>query len=95
MIVSVVFAALAIFLWKPSTPMRLGFLGMAQTLAAQWLCGENVYDDDFETPAISFGLDWLVLALLANTSFFVFIERVWPHDPDQKTLRAAWRLDLV
>jgi len=95
MIASVVFGALAIFLSKSPSPMRLGFAGIALTLGAQWLGGANVYVDDFETPAISFGFDWLVLALLANTIVFVFIERVWPHDPDQKTLRSEWRLDLV
>ena len=61
----------------------------------QWLGGANVYVDEFEAPAISFGFDWLVLALLANTLVFVFIERVWPHRREQKTFRPEWKLDFI
>ena len=74
---------------------RLGALGVGLTLAAVWMGGANVEVGDFEQPAVSFGLDWLVLALLANTAVFVLIERMWPHDPDQLILRREWKLDLV
>ena len=74
---------------------RLGAVGVALTLVAVWMGGANVEVDDFEQPAISFGLDWLVLALLANTVVFVLIERLWPHDRDQLILRKEWKLDLV
>ncbi len=92
MVLSVVFGSITFFLWKSK---RWGFAGIALTLLAQWMGGANVYVDDFEQPAVSFGFDWLVLALLANTLVFVFIERVWPHKPEQKTLRPEWKLDLV
>ncbi|MFK7896404.1 MAG: sterol desaturase family protein [Myxococcota bacterium] len=92
MVGSIFFGSLTIFLWKSK---RLGFLGIALTSAAQWLGGANVYVDDFDQPAISFGFDWLVLALLANSVIFILIERVWPHKPEQLTLRAEWKLDLV
>lgn len=92
MVLAVGAGALAIFLGGAK---RLGFVGIAIALLAQWLGGANVYVDDFEAPAVSFGLDWLVLALLANTIVFVFIERVWPLRPDQLTLRSEWKLDLV
>jgi sterol desaturase/sphingolipid hydroxylase (fatty acid hydroxylase superfamily) len=92
MVLAIGFGALAIFLGGSK---RLGAAGIALTLLAQWLGGANVYVDEFEEPAISFGFDYLVLALLANTVVFVFIERVWPHRSDQLTLRSEWKLDLV
>ncbi len=92
MLLSVVFGSLSVFLSKSKV---LGFSGIALTLLAQWLGGANVYIDEFAEPAVSFGFDWLVLALLTNTIVFVFIERVWPHRPDQLTLRQEWRLDLL
>ena len=92
MLLSLALGALSVFL---SRSKILGFLGIAFTLLAQWMGGANVQIDEFNQPAISFGFDWLVLALLANTLVFVFIERVWPHDPDQLTLRKEWRLDLL
>jgi sterol desaturase/sphingolipid hydroxylase (fatty acid hydroxylase superfamily) len=74
---------------------KLGFLGIALVLAAQWLGGANVEVGEFDQPVISFGLDWLVLALLANTLLFVLIERLWPLHRDQRTFRPEWKLDLT
>ncbi len=74
---------------------RLGLAGIGLALLAQWMGGANVYVDEFEQPAISFGFDWLVQALIANTLLFVFIERLWPQRSDQLTLRKEWRLDLA
>jgi sterol desaturase/sphingolipid hydroxylase (fatty acid hydroxylase superfamily) len=74
---------------------KFGFLGIALTLAAQWLGGANVEVDAFEQPMISFGLDWLVLALLANTLMFVLIEQLWPLRRDQSPFRHEWKLDLT
>ena len=74
---------------------RLGLAGIALALLAQWLGGATVEVDAFDAPVVSFGLDYLVLALLANTVVFVFIERVWPLRPEQRTFRPEWRLDLV
>ena len=84
--------ALSIFL---SRSKRLGFAGIALALAAQWLGGAHVEVDEFDSPVVSFGFDWLVLALLANSLVFVFIERVWPLRPEQPMLRSDWRLDLA
>lgn len=91
MILAVFFGALSVLL---SPSKRLGFAGIALALAAEWMGGANVEVDAFDQPAISFGFDWLVLALLANSLVFVFIERVWPLHRDQLTLRKEWRLDL-
>src|SRR5262249_38329865 len=63
MLLAVAFGVVAVVLGRS----KLGFLGIALTLAAQWLGGANVEVAAFEQPVISFGLDWLVLALLANT----------------------------
>lgn len=74
---------------------RIGFTSISLTLLAVWLGGANVEVGDFDEPMVSFGLDWLVLALLSNAAMFVFIERMWPLNKEQLTLRAEWRLDLV
>ena len=92
MVLAVLFGSLTFFLWRAK---RLGALGIGLTLAAQWLGGANVEVGDFDQPMVSFGLDWLVLAFLANSLVFVFIERLWPLRPDQLTLRKEWKLDLV
>ncbi len=84
----------ALSLWL-SPSKKLGFAGIALALLAQWLGGAHVEVDDFESPVVSFGFDWLVLALLANSLVFVFIERVWPLRSEQLTLRSEWRLDLA
>src|SRR5690606_36582868 len=68
---------------------------IALALLAQWLGGTNVEVDDFDAPVVSFGLDWLILALLANSFVFVAVERVWPLREAQPTLRHEWRLDLA
>jgi lathosterol oxidase len=92
MLLAVVFGTISIWLAKSK---RLGLLGILLTLAAQWLGGANVTVDDFDQPVISFGLDFLVIALLSNTLVFVLIERLWPLRPDQLTFRADWKLDLT
>lgn len=92
MVLAVFFGALSLFL---SPSKRLGFTGIALALAAEWLGGAHVEVDAFESPVVSFGFDWLVLALLANSIVFVFIERVWPLRSEQLTLRREWRLDLA
>lgn len=92
MVLAVFFGALSLLL---SSSKRLGFAGIALALVAQWLGGAHVEVDAFDAPVVSFGFDWLVLALLANSLVFVFIERVWPLRPEQKTLRRGWRLDLA
>lgn len=74
---------------------RLGGLSLALLLVAQWMGGATVSVDDFDDPVVSFGVDWLVLALFANTVAFVFIERLFPHRKNQKILRREWRLDLT
>lgn len=92
MIVSVVFGSITFFLWRSK---RLGLLGIALTLVAQWLGGASVKVNEFEEPVVSFGLDWLILALLANTLVFVLIERVIPHRKEQLILRKEWKLDFA
>lgn len=91
MLLAVLLGALSLWL---GTSKRLGFAAIALALAAQWLGGAHVEVDEFDSPVVSFGFDWLVLALIANSLVFVFIERVWPLRPEQRTLRSEWRLDL-
>jgi len=92
MILAAFFGARSLLL---SPAKRLGFVGISLALVAQWLGGAHVEVDELDSPVVSFGFDWLVLALLANSLVFVFIERVWPLRPEQGTLRRAWRLDLA
>ena len=91
MLAAVVAGGIAVALGRS----KLGFLGIALALAAQWLGGASVGVDAFAQPKISFGLDWLVLALLANTLLFVGIERLWPLHRDQSTFRREWKLDMT
>lgn len=92
MILAAFFGALSLLI---SPSKRLGFAGIALALVAEWLGGAHVEVDAFDAPVVSFGFDWLVLALLANSLVFVFIEKVWPLRPEQETLRREWRLDLA
>ncbi|MEZ4334058.1 MAG: sterol desaturase family protein [Myxococcota bacterium] len=92
MIGAAAFGLLSVFL---SRSKRLGLLGVALALGAQALGGASVEVDAFAEPVVSFGLDWLILALLANSLLFVAIERVWPLRPAQPTLRREWDLDLA
>lgn len=92
MIGAAAFGTLSVFL---SRSKRLGLAGIALALLAQWMGGANVEVDAFDAPVVSFGLDWLILALLANSLLFVAIERVWPLRSAQPTLRREWRLDLA
>jgi len=91
MLGAALFGALSVLF---SRSKRLGFAGIVLALLAEWLGGAHVVVGEFEQPVVSFGLDWLILALLANSLVFVFVERVWPLRPEQRTLRAEWRLDL-
>lgn len=92
MLLAAILGGVSIFL---SRRKRWGLAGLGLVLVAQWLGGAGVEVDAVGRPVVSFGLDWLVLSLLGTSFVFVFLERVWPHDPDQPTLRDEWRLDLV
>jgi len=92
MVLAVGFGTLTFFL---GGARRLGAAGIGLVWIAQGIGGANVYVDDFAQPAISFGFDYLVLALLANSIVFIFIERLWPLRPEQSTLRPEWKIDLV
>lgn len=91
MVAAVAFGTLTFFLTRCRS---LGFAGIALTLAAQALGGANVEIKEFNTPAFSFGLDWLVLDLLGSTVIFVFLEKLFPHKKEQAILRPLWRHDL-
>jgi hypothetical protein len=76
MLLAVVSGSLSVLLARSK---GLGVAGIALTLAAQWLGGANVYVDEFEQPAISFGLDWLVLA--ANLPVLDMLFGTWIDHP--------------
>ena len=92
MLLAIGFGAITFFLWRAK---RLGAIGIGLALTAQWLGGAGIAVDDFDQPIVSFGFDWLVLALLSNSLVFVLIERLWPLHPEQLVLRREWKLDLV
>jgi sterol desaturase/sphingolipid hydroxylase (fatty acid hydroxylase superfamily) len=91
MLAAVGFGVFTFFRWRNK---RLGAVGIGLALVTSWLGGASVEVDDFQQPAISFGLDWFVLALLANTLIFVVVERLFPHRHEQLVLRREWQLDL-
>jgi sterol desaturase/sphingolipid hydroxylase (fatty acid hydroxylase superfamily) len=74
---------------------RLGFAGIVVVMIAQFLGGATIEVGDFAAHKVSFGLDWLLLDLLSSTLIFIFLEKLFPHKPDQKIFRPEWNEDLV
>lgn len=76
---------------------RLGAIGVVFTLAAFAIGGYSVPvdPDAIEPRALSLGLDWLILTLLASVVIFVFLEKIVPKYRQQAILRPEWQLDLV
>lgn len=74
---------------------RLGSIGILFTAWAFALGGADVEIGAIEQRRAFFGLDFLLLDLLASSMLFMFIEKVVPQYPEQAILRPQWRLDLA
>ncbi len=72
---------------------RLAAIGALMTVAGMALGGYNIETGYVGPSAISFGLDWLVLAFLVSAILFIFLEKVFPKYREQAVLRPDWQLD--
>jgi sterol desaturase/sphingolipid hydroxylase (fatty acid hydroxylase superfamily) len=88
---SLIFGAFTFFRWSNK---RKGAVGIAFTLTALALGGWQVQVGELKEEPVTFGLDWLILGLLAS-GVFVFLEKAFPKYEAQAITRPAWRLDLL
>jgi lathosterol oxidase len=72
----------------------LAATGMSAALLAVLLGGAHAPLGDAGSSRYYLGLDWFVLSLLATTSVFVPLERVFPFRPGQSVFRRGWGTDL-
>lgn len=71
-----------------------GAIGALLTLAAFALGGFEVDSGEVSAAPLSFGLDWLILSLVASAMMFTFLEKIYPKYREQVILRPEWKLDL-
>ena len=74
---------------------RMGAIGVLCTVVAYALGGWRIEVGPLHDHALSLGVDWLLLDLLASAVLFIFIEKVFPRYPDQVILRPEWKLDAT
>ena len=84
----------ALFTFVIGKQRRLGAVGVLFTVCAFALGGYSVETGYVGDNALSLGLDWLILALVASVVLFTFLEKVFPKYRDQAILRPEWKLDL-
>jgi len=73
---------------------RLGSIGIMLTLLAYVSGGWMVPVGPVEPYEYALGLDWMILAFLASAVLFIFLERIFPHRPEQVILRPDWGVDF-
>ncbi|MFK8029507.1 MAG: sterol desaturase family protein [Gammaproteobacteria bacterium] len=91
MFFSLAFGVLTFILGKRR---KLGAIGSLFTLAALALGGYTLPTGPVTPGAMSFGLDWLILAFVGSAVIFIFLEKVFPKYRNQVILRPEWSLDL-
>ncbi|MEZ5814719.1 MAG: sterol desaturase family protein [Alphaproteobacteria bacterium] len=74
---------------------RLAAVGVLFTLLAFFLGGYSVETGEIHPDKLSFGLDWLILSLVASVVLFTFLEKIFPKYKAQAILRPEWQLDLI
>ena len=72
-----------------------GAIGALLTLLAFALGGFDVESGEVASVPLSFGLDWLILSLVASAALFTFLEKIFPKYREQAILRPEWKLDLL
>jgi sterol desaturase/sphingolipid hydroxylase (fatty acid hydroxylase superfamily) len=72
----------------------LGTTALLLALTASILGGAAVQPDETRDWGIFFGIDFFIVNMLATGLMFAPIERLFPHNPDQRLFRNEWREDL-
>jgi sterol desaturase/sphingolipid hydroxylase (fatty acid hydroxylase superfamily) len=90
--ISLAFALITFVLNKKK---RMGALGVLFTALAFSLGGYQVPTGSVTPSALSFGLDWLILAFVVSAVLFIFIEKAFPKYKEQIITRPEWKLDLL
>lgn len=72
----------------------LGFTALAFALSATIMGGANVQPEETRDWGIFFGLDFFIVNMLATGLMFAPIERLFPHNANQRLFRGEWREDL-
>lgn len=74
---------------------KLAAIGVMFTLASFAIGGYTVPIQGVNPLKLSFGLDWLILTLVASVMVFTFLEKIFPKYREQAILRPEWQLDLI
>lgn len=72
----------------------LGFTALAIALTATILGGAGAQPQEVRDWGIFFGVDFFIVNLVATGLMFASIERMFPHNKDQRLFRTEWREDL-
>ena len=72
----------------------LGFTALAIALTATILGGANAQPDEVRDWGIFFGVDFFIVNLVATGLMFAPLERMFPHNKQQRLFRTEWREDL-
>lgn len=72
----------------------LGFTALAIALTATILGGAGAQPQEVRDWGIFFGVDFFIVNLVATGLMFAPIERMFPHNKDQRLFRTEWREDL-
>jgi sterol desaturase/sphingolipid hydroxylase (fatty acid hydroxylase superfamily) len=72
----------------------IGFTALAVALAASILGGSAVQPHESQSWGLFFGVDFFAINMIATGLMFAPIERMFPHNMDQRLFRIEWREDL-
>ena len=72
----------------------IGATALVIALLATILGGANVHPDEAHNWGIFFGVDFFAVNMIATGLMFAPIERVFPHNAEQRLFRIEWREDL-
>ena len=72
----------------------IGATALVIALVASFLGGADVQPQETASFGIFFGVDFFVVNMIATGLMFAPIERMFPHNADQRLFRTEWREDL-
>lgn len=73
----------------------LNLVGALLVLVSVLLGGSHVPVNDFPDHTPYIGLDWFIIDLLASTTVFLLLEKLFPLYKGQPVFRAEWQTDLI